>query len=94
MGPLGPTLLFIMSDRRFALLKHTHAAAAASVSQHIGVTVINPKVEDDATLFYTPVAIIVSDVRAHITGGTSVTVAGLNYALTGLGRERAASGSQ
>lgn len=36
------------------------------------VTIVNPADTDDATLFYTPVAVTVTDVRSHITAGTNV----------------------
>lgn len=36
------------------------------------VTIVDPVATDDATIFYTPVAITVTSVRSHITGTTNV----------------------
>ena len=41
-------------------------------SLRASVTLIDPVATDDGTLFFTPVAITVTDVRSHITGTTNV----------------------
>ena len=48
------------------------------------ITIKDPGAADDATMFFTPVAITVTDVRSHITGTTNV-VFNINHASTRTG---------
>jgi hypothetical protein len=48
------------------------------------VTIIDPVATDDSTIFYTPVAITITDVRSHITGTTNV-VFNISHATTRTG---------
>lgn len=50
------------------------------------ISIIDPIATDDATLFFTPVAITVTDVRSHITGTTNV-VFNIGHAATRTGTQ-------
>lgn len=60
------------------------AAGTINATLSKSVTIPDPVAADDATMFFTPVAITVTDVRSHITGATNV-VFNINHASTRTG---------
>ena len=59
----------------------TAITPASSITMHSALTIMNPEDTDDGTLFFTPVAITVADIRALIQGTTNV-VFNLYYGAT------------
>jgi hypothetical protein len=60
---------------------NVESGAKPKPSLHKGLTIVDPTATDDATLFFTPVAVTITDVRSHIVAGTNV-VFNLQHAST------------
>ena len=71
-----------VTDDNFAYQSDLHTKPSLSRS----VTIADPVATDDATLFFTPVAITITDVRSHITGTTNV-VFNVGHAATRTGTQ-------
>jgi hypothetical protein len=67
-----------------ALITKSYGDANYKQSLSRSATIIDPVATDDMTLFFTPVAITVTDVRSHITGSTNV-VFNISHAATRTG---------
>jgi hypothetical protein len=75
-----------VTDAEQTVIGNTSGINSGDSTLSRSVTIVDPVATDDATLFFTPVAITITDVRSHITGTTNV-VFNIGHAATRTGTQ-------